>query len=87
MLCFNKDNVSSDSRSLGFSPDHQNADSYLNHSLGGMMTVGELRGYNLQTGTEHMRQRIHGRGGRDLCQRNSGDRRHELGGNCTEHSW
>ena len=47
MLCFNKDNIASDYSSLGFCADRQNADSHLNHSLGGIITWKEPRGYNL----------------------------------------
>lgn len=36
---FNKDNISSDYGSLGFCTDRQNADSHLNHSLGGIITL------------------------------------------------
>lgn len=39
MLCFNKDNITSDYSSLGFCADRQNADSHLNHSLGGIITL------------------------------------------------
>lgn len=37
MLCFSKDNISSDYSSLGFCTDRQDAGSHLNHSLGGMI--------------------------------------------------
>ena len=84
MLCFNKDNVTSDYSSLGFCADRQNVDSHLNHSPGGIITLkgAEREQFILQNGTEHMRG-IDGRGTRDLCQKNGDDRRHELDINCT----
>lgn len=39
MLCFTKDNISSDYGSPGFCTDRQNADSHLNHSLGGIIIL------------------------------------------------
>lgn len=75
MLCFNKDNISSDYNSFGFCTDHQNADSYLNHSLGGIITLRGTEKIQLivSNGTEYMRQSVNGRGRRDLCQNNRDD--------------
>ena len=39
MLCFNKDNVTSDYSSRGFCADRQSADSHSNHSPGGIITL------------------------------------------------
>lgn len=69
MLCFSKDSKSSDYSSVGFCTDHQNADSHLNHSLGGIITLKATERVQLkrQNGIEHMRQSINGHGRRDLC--------------------